>query len=69
MINPQNAAELVLQYHCEDSQYAAALVMEAINNAGYVVLNRKDYIEFLTNCAAVALEVESRMPLTVGVAR
>ena len=69
MITPQNAAEFVLQYHCEDSQYAAAIVMDAITAAGYVVLNRKNYIDFLSNCAAVALEAESRMPLMVGVAR
>lgn len=69
MITPQNAAELVLSYHCHDSQYAAAIVMDAINAAGYVVLNRADYIEFLSNCASIAADASNRMPLTVGVAK
>jgi hypothetical protein len=69
MISPQNAAEMVLSYHTHDPQYAAALVLDAIDAAGYVVLNRKDYIEFLSHCANLALETNSRISdrIPVGV--
>lgn len=53
MISPQNAAELVLSYHCEDSQYAAALVLDAISAAGYVVLNKSELIKLVLDCQKV----------------
>lgn len=65
MITPLNAAEMVLAYHTHDPQYAAALVMDAISAAGYVVLNRKDYIDFLSNCASLATDATERMPIGV----
>jgi hypothetical protein len=70
MISPQNAAEMVLSYHTHDPEYAAALVLDAIDAAGYVVLNRKDYIDFLSDCANLAMETNShilnRMPVGVN---
>ena len=65
MITPMNAVEMVLAYQCADPQYAAALAMEAINAAGYVVLNRAEYINFLQNCASVVMQnPEVRMPVS-----
>jgi hypothetical protein len=70
MITPQIAAEMVLSYHSHDPQYAAALVLDAIAAAGYVILNRKEYIDFLSECAHLAMETNSRilnrMPIGVN---
>jgi hypothetical protein len=57
---------MVLAYHAADPQYAAALVMEAINAAGYVVLNRAQYISFLETCATLAINAEVSIPLGVS---
>jgi hypothetical protein len=65
VITPLNAAEMVLAYHTADPQYAAALVMEAINAAGYVVLNRAQYISFLETCATLAINAEVSIPSVV----
>ena len=60
-----NAVEMVLAYHTVDPQRAAALAMEAINAAGYVVLNRAEYINFLENCATEAMRnADVRIPVS-----
>lgn len=58
MITPQNAAEMVLTYHTHDAQHVSSMVLAAINAAGYVILNRNDYLNFLSKCAEFALDNE-----------
>jgi hypothetical protein len=65
VISPMNAVEMVLAYHTSDPQYAAALAMEAINAAGYVVLNRAEYISFLQTCANLAMDADLRIPVSL----
>lgn len=60
-----NAVEMVLAYHTSDPQYAAALAMEAINAAGYVVLDRAQYMSFLQTCANLAMDADLRIPVSL----
>lgn len=65
MITPKDAVEMVLAYHTSDPQYAAALALEAISAAGYVVLNRAEYISFLQTCASLAIQdADARIPVS-----
>lgn len=65
VITPMNAVEMVLAYHTSDPQYAAALAMEAINAAGYVVLDRAQYMSFLQTCANLAMDADLRIPVSL----
>ena len=64
VITPKDAVEMVLAYHTSDPRRAAAVALEAISAAGYVVLNRAEYISFLQTCANLAMDADLRIPVS-----
>lgn len=51
MLTPVEVASLILGYPFDDPQRAAALVMDGLAAAGYVVVNKDEYLELAKRCA------------------
>lgn len=59
MLTPQSVIEMIMCYHAKDTSapdYVADLILDGLEAAGYVVLNRDQYLDSLADHAATNIK-------------